>query len=334
MPKMPTDLVRLALNGPTMGTRWSALLQAPGTTDPAPIEAALALAVGEVDRQMSTWKPDSDLMRLNRAAVGTAVPVPAALMEVLARALEIGRLSGGAFDIGMGDVVAAWGFGAGAADAAAMRAALDRARPPAHEVLDLDRVALSARKRAPMALDLSGIAKGYAVDRMMAVLDRFGIASALVGLDGEMRARGRRADGLPWTIALERPSHEERAALSLLELEDAAVATSGDYRHWVEIGGRRLSHTMDPARGGPLDNGLASVTVLAESCMDADAWATALMVLGARAGTSLARELRLKAIFIERVEQGLRQTRVGLEGMTPPSARPKAPPTAGQPAPP
>lgn len=314
MPKMPTDLVRLALSGPTMGTRWSALLQAPGTTDPAPIEAALALAVGEVDRQMSTWKPESDLMRLNRASVGTAVPVPAALMEVLARALEIGRLSGGAFDIGMGDVVAAWGFGAGAADAAAMRAALDRARAPAHEVLELDRAVLRVRKRAPMALDLSGIAKGYAVDRMMAVLDRFGIASALVGLDGEMRARGRRADGRPWTIALERPSYEERAALSILELADAAVATSGDYRHWVEIGGRRLSHTMDPARGGPLDKGPASVTVLAETCMDADAWATALMVLGVRSGTDLARELRLKAIFIERVEQGLRQTRVGFEG--------------------
>lgn len=310
MSKILTDLTRHTLNGPTMGTRWSAQFHAPALTAPDPIHAALAESVDVVDRQMSTWKPDSDLMRLNRAPIGEWVPVPAELMEVLAA----GSKSGGyprAFDIGMGDVVAAWGFGTDDADESAMRTALGRARPATHRVLDLDGRSLRVRKQVPIMLDLSGIAKGYAVDRMMAVLGRFGIANALVGLDGELRARGFRPDGRPWTIALERPDYDERAAFSILDLEDAAAATSGDYRHWVDIGGRRFSHTMDPFRGGPLSDTLASVTVLAETCMDADAWATALMVLGVRSGAELAQEQRLNAIFIERTNDGLRQIQVG-----------------------
>lgn len=311
MSKIPTDLTRHTLNGPTMGTRWSAQFRAPATPAPDPIHAALAESVDVVDRQMSTWKPDSDLMRLNNAAVSTSVPVPSELMEVLSRALEIGRLSGGAFDIGVGDVVTAWGFGPRGADESAMRQALSRTRPVAHEVLELDRASLRVRKQVPITLNLSGIAKGYAVDRMMAVLDRFGIANALVGLDGEIRTRGLRPDGRPWAIALERPDYEKRAAFSILELEDAAVATSGDYRHWADIGGRRFSHTIDPARGAPLSGTLASVTVMADNCMDADAWATALMVLGVRSGAELAKELRLNAIFIERTNEALRQSQVG-----------------------
>ena len=278
MSKIPTDLVRHALNGPTMGTRWSALFHAPATVDPEPIRAALAESVDVVDRQMSSWKPDSDLMRLNQAPVGTWVRVPAELMEVLAKGLEIGRLSDGAFDIGMGDVVTAWGFGPHKADTQAIRANLGKARAPVHEIFKLDPDGLKACKLARLTLDLSGIAKGYAVDRMMAVLRSFGITDALVGLDGEMRACGARPDDQAWTIAIERPDYEARAPLSIIELTDAAVATSGDYRHWIEAGEKRLSHTMDPARGGPAKDTPASVTILAKTCMKTDAWATAFMV--------------------------------------------------------
>lgn len=310
MSKIPTDLVRHALNGPTMGTRWSALLHAPASVDPEPIRRRLADCVDEVDRQMSTWKADSDLMRINRAPVGRWLPVPAALMQVLARGVEIGQRSQGAFDIGMGDAVAAWGFGLQEADSRAIRAALHSPRAPAHEVLELDPGTLRLRKHAPVALDLSGIAKGYAVDRMMAVLEEADIPDALVGLDGDLRARGTRPDGRAWTLALERPDHAARAPLSILELTDSAVATSGDYRHWVQVGDRRLSHVMDPARGGPLADAPASVTVLTATCMDADAWATALMVSGVRRGEVLAREYGLTAIFVDRDGDGFRQTRI------------------------
>ncbi len=296
------DPVRHALNGPTMGTRWAALFHAPATTDPAPIRDALADAVDMVDRQMSTWKPDSDLMRLNHAPVGEWIAMPAQVMEVLAKSIEIGRLSGGAFDIGVGDVVTAWGFGPQEADTKAMREALCRNRPATHDVLDLDIDALRVCKRAPLTLDLSGIAKGYAVDRMTDVLKRFDIKAALASLDGDMRAIGQRAPDRPWTVAVERPDLDTRAPLSILELSDCAVATSGDYRHWVELGGQRLSHTMDPIRGGPLTQSPASVTVLAETCMEADAWATALMVQGGLEGAKTARRLNLNALFVERDE--------------------------------
>lgn len=311
MTKIPTDLVRHALNGPTMGTRWSALFHTPAGADLEPIRAAFTESVDLVDRQMSTWKPESDLMRLNGAPVGTWVSVPPELMEVLAKGLEIGRLSNGAFDIGMGDVVTAWGFGPQKANPKAIRTTLGKARSPTHEVLLLDPDTMKARKLAPLTLDLSGIAKGYAVDRMIAVLGRFEITNALVGLDGEMRASGERPDGQAWTVAIERPDYETRTPLSIIELTDAAVATSGDYRHWIEAGRKRFSHTMDPARSGPLTGAPASVTVLAKTCMEADAWATALMVSGQQKSEIWAKEFGLTAVFVHRDGDTLRQAYVG-----------------------
>ncbi len=165
-------------------------------------------------------------------------------------------------------------------------------RRPAHEVLEID--GAHVRKSAPIALDLNGIAKGYGVDRLAETLREHGIADGLVGIDGEMRALGLRPDGEAWTIAVEAPDAERRTPHSILALQDAAVATSGDYRHWVEVQGRRLSHTMDPRRGAPLIASPASVTVVARTCAEADAWATALMVLGPDRGAALARQTRAR----------------------------------------
>lgn len=302
MSKTSTDLTRHALNGATMGTRWTALFFAPAGFDVAPLRAALQEAVDAVDAQMSTWKPDSDLMCLNAAPVGDWVAVPGALLAVLQLGLEIGRASGGAFDIGMGDAVRAWGFGAEAASAEGIRGALSRTRLPAHLALELGEGAV--RKTAPVALDLNGIAKGYGVDRLAETLQRHGIGAGLVGIDGEMRALGLRPEGEPWRVAVEAPDPGHRAPHSLLALEDAAVATSGDYRHWVEVQGRRLSHTMDPVRGAPLPAPPASVTVVARTCAEADAWATALMVLGVDKGAALARQRQLDALFLTRGADG------------------------------
>ena len=272
---------------------------------------ALAAETAKVDGQMSTWKPDSDLMRLNAAAPGMWVDVPEELLQVLSFGLQVGRLSDGAFDIGVGDAVAAWGFGPAAADPERIRAALAAQRRPAHEVLEIDAGGRRVRKHAPLSLDLSGIAKGYGVDRLAEVIEAFGIPGALVGIDGELRALGLQPDGSPWTVAVECPDHAIRAPFAILALEDAAVATSGDYRHWVEVRGRRLSHTMDPRRGGPLTAPPASVTVVAATCMEADAWATALMVKGTLEGAAMARRIGLDALFLDRDEGGLRQTPVG-----------------------
>ena len=306
-----SDLVRYALSGPTMGSSWSALFYGEPDLDHAPIRAALQGAVDEVDAQMSIWKPDSDLMRLNAAPVGAWLPVQAHLMAVLDLGLRIGRESDGTFDIGMGDAVRAWGFGPNDADPGRICAALVAPRCPAHELLELDPAGLRLRKHAAVTLDLNGIAKGYGVDRLIEMLHSHGISAALAGIDGEMRATGLRPDGTPWVVAVESPDPARRAVHSVLTLQDAAVATSGDYRHWVELQGRRLSHTMDPVRGGPLVMPPASVTVLARTCAEADAWTTALMVLGKDDGMALAQQRGFEALFMIREESGTRSASTG-----------------------
>jgi thiamine biosynthesis lipoprotein len=251
---------------------------------------------------MSTWTPASDLMRINRAPAGEWIEAPGHLLAVLRLGLAIGRASEGAFDVGLGDAVTAWGFGPGEATGERIRAAMSAPRRRGWDVLEIGEDRL--RKHAAITLDLNGIAKGYGVDRLAETLGGFGITSFLVGIDGEMRARGLRPDGRAWSIAVEQPDHERRAVHSVLALEDGAVATSGDYRHWVEVQGRRLSHTMDPRRGAPLARSPASVTVAAGSCAEADGWATALMVLGPGPGGALARRMGLHALFLTRGAAG------------------------------
>lgn len=304
MSKTSTELVRHALSGPTMGTRWTALFFADPAMAPTPIQTALQAAVDAVDRQMSTWNPESDLMRLNAAPIGEWIDVPAMLMEVLSQGLRIGKASAGAFDIGMGDAVSAWGFGPLAADATRINKALQSPRIPAHQSIEIDQKACRVLKRTDIAIDLNGIAKGFGADRLADILTEFGIGGALVGIDGEMRAIGLRPDALPWSVAVEAPHPDRREAHAVLVLEDAAVATSGDYRHWVDIGDRRLSHTMHPEKGAPLAASPASVTVVAQTCAEADAWATAMMVLGVSRGQALAQALGLNALFLLRETDG------------------------------
>lgn len=284
-----------------MGARWSCTFWAMENFDTEALGRQLQAAVEQVEQQMSTWRPDSDLERLNVAPLGQWMPVPKELMTVLATALEIGRLSKGAFDIGVGDLVRAWGFGGGARTPDE-RQILSLERQPLLDplkTLQLDQANGRARRLGPLRLDLSGIAKGFGVDELARVMGEAGLSSWLVGIDGEMRAEGLKPDGRPWTIAHEKPELGSREILGVLEFSGAAVATSGTYRHRARVGGRMVSHTMDPRRSAPLETDLAAVTVLAETCMAADAWATALLVTGAQAGAMLARRLGLVALFVQ-----------------------------------
>ncbi|WP_425074606.1 FAD:protein FMN transferase [Sagittula sp. S175] len=297
MPSMCSDLVKVDLNGPTMGTRWHVQFWT-RPRETGPIRDALQQAVDAVDAQMSLWKPDSTLCRLNRAAPGVWVPLEPQIAEVLAASLDIARASGGAFEIALGDVVKAWGFGPTAADPQAMAHLMQAEAPRATEVLDLD--GLRARKRAPAHFDLNGIAKGYGVDQLVKAAQAQGIHDLTAAIDGDLRCVGTRPDGTLWPIAVEEPDHSRRAVHSLMEMTDTAIATSGDYRHWVDLGGQRLSHTMHPLLRAPLQSPPASVSVLAADCMTADAWATALMVLGREQGTAIARAHGIQAMFLER----------------------------------
>jgi thiamine biosynthesis lipoprotein len=283
-----------------MGTRWSVLVDSQHTTEAPALQAALQTAVDEVDAQMSTWKPDSDLMRLNAAPCGVWVVLPERLLSVLAAGLQISRATSGAFEMNVGAAVQAWGFGADGIDLTAIRSASSAPRIAALTALELDTEQSAARKTAPMALDLSGIAKGYGVDRLAEVLAGHGISQALCAIDGELRALGSQTDGNPWAVAIEAPDSATRAAHSVLALAEGAVATSGDYRHFLTVAGKRLSHTIDPRRGAPLVGSLASVSVMAADCMTADALATALMVMGEVAGIAFARQHGITALLLVR----------------------------------
>jgi len=276
---MSTDplLFRIALSGDTMGTRYSALFFAPQAEGHAECAARLHDAVSDVDAVMSNWKPDSSISRLNRTKPGDWLELPESLLDVLETALAIERATKGAFDIGVADAVAHWGFGP---DAGRRPAPEQGAQPRTCENLEIDRANHRVRKHAPIALDLSGIAKGYGVDRLGETLSAAGVKDWLVGIDGDMRGRGCKADGLPWVIGLEKPLQGHRQIGGVLELSDLAVATSGTYRHYRDIDGKTISHTIDPMTGHPVDGKLASVTVLARTCMEADAWATAILVDG------------------------------------------------------
>jgi thiamine biosynthesis lipoprotein len=297
---------RYSLSGATMGTRYSAVFYAAESIDQGALQAELQQAVDRVDRQMSTWQADSDLMRLNAAPPGQWVELPEELLWVLATALQIGEQAGGAFDIGVGALVSAYGFGPQAATEQ-----LPPRPPRARDALELDVPRRAARTHSRISLDLNGIAKGFAVDQLARCLREHGVNNFLVGIDGEMRAAGHKPDGSAWAVALEKPLRGRREVLGTLELTDASIATSGDYRHWRERDGTSFSHTMDPHSGAPLISTLTSVSVICTSCMYADAWATALLVLGVEAGSRVAREQGLSAIFVVREGDALREVLVG-----------------------
>lgn len=302
-------VTRLALSGPTMGSRWSAVFHSnPGSADG--LQSALQAAVDAVDATMSSWKPDSDLMRLNATPPGIWLDVAPALCAVVALGLQIGKASRGAFDIGVGAAVDAWGFGAARPlpDHAAIAAV---APPDGRPSAEVDLSASMLRRTGRARLDLSGIAKGHGVDCLADVLLAHGLASFIVSLDGEVRARGTRPDGSGWAVGIERPDRTQRALARTLQVSDMAIATSGDYRHWHAYGDTSVAHTIDPRTGAPLHNQVCAVTVTAEHCAVADAWATALLVLGEHDGPAMALELGLDAVFTLRQGRTFQEICIG-----------------------
>ena len=299
------------LSGGTMGTSYSIKLSpAPPVSRLDELQRSVERRLETINRQMSTYQPDSDLMRFNRSADTDWQAQPAAIVELVERASAISVLSDGRYDVTVGPLVNLWGFGnSGERESA----------PAADEVREtLARVGhrqLETRSRPPglkknhpqLEVDLSSIAKGWAVDQLAELVQSAGFGDFLVEIGGELRAYGQKAPGVPWRIAIEQPSYEARMVQRIIALQDVAMATSGDYRNFFTDNGQRYSHTIDPKTGQPVHHRLASVTVLAEECTTADAWATALLALGEQLGPDLADAQGLKALFIVRVGEGLRE---------------------------
>lgn len=215
-------------------------------------------------------------------------------------------MTDGAFDVTIGPVVNLWGFGPEARpESVPTQAELaELLAVTGWEFLELDPSTGSIRSEQPQYIDLSGIAKGYGVDVVAGYLDSQGVQAYLVEIGGEVRTRGRKPDGDAWRLAIEEPSEQARQVNKVVVLSGQSMATSGDYRNYYESEGRRFSHTINPDTGMPIDHQLASVTVIADDCMTADALATAFNVMGYEQAERLATRENIPAYFIVRAENG------------------------------
>lgn len=292
--------------GETMGTTYSVKVAASGerwAEAAAKTGPAIQAALDRVNERMSTYRPDSELSRFNRSAETTPFSLSRETLEVFQIAQRVSEVSGGAFDVTVGPLVNAWGFGPERREEKVLsdeEIAKLRERV-GYRMLEIDVAAGTIRKQRPdMYCDLSAVAKGYGVDCVAAALERLGIGNYMIEVGGEVRTRGDK-DGRGWHIGIERPTPGAQGMIlkrMKMPAEGLSMATSGDYRNYFEIGGVRYSHMIDPATGRPIAHNLASVTVLASTCAVADAYATAIDVLGPEKGYALAVEQGLPVLLI------------------------------------
>ncbi len=292
--------------GVAMGTTWSVKLVAPPPAlDTSALQQMITASLSKTEKAMSTYLLDSELTQFNLSRSTAWIRTSSEFCSAVAGAQSIAELTDGAFDVTVGPLVNLWGFGPPGsvskppddADIAKMR------RRVGHHWLHTDCSVPALRKDlADLYVDLSAYAKGYAVDRVADLLDGLELANYLIEVGGELRMRGRNADGGKWAIAVEKPIRGGRSVQSIVGLTDSALATSGDYRNYFEYRGRRYSHTIDPRTGTPVTHDAASVTVIADTAAYADAMATALLVLGPGRGLDFAERENIAAYFLLRTD--------------------------------
>jgi len=303
------------LHGQTMGTSWSVRWVAADGLSDAELAQGIQVELDRVDGQMSTYKPESELSRFNRAPTDSWQVLSPEFFTVLQHALLLARESEGAYDPTVGPLVNLWGFGPDQRPrhpptADALLAAKQRV---GWWKLKLDPEKHRAWQPGGVYVDLSSVAKGFGVDQVSRYLNRAGVKNYLVEVGGELKARGSKPGGERWRVGIERPDAAVGAVddidelVRTIELDDRAIATSGDYRHVFEDHGRFYSHHIDPRTGYPVPHEVASVSVLAKDCMQADPIGTTLSVLGAERGMRFAREHDLAVLMIVRTSNGFEQ---------------------------
>lgn len=296
------DRNAVEIYGQTMGTRYSVLLPDIASQQViVALKAAIDSRLDEIVSLASTYDVQSELSRFNRAGAGDWVDVSPELVDIVLAARGLHEATGGAFDPSVGPLVNLWGFGPEEDNRLPSEAERRRVQAGTGIAkLSVRRAPDPALKKSipDFYLDLSAVAKGYAVDEIAELLNGQGVENYLVEIGGEVRGRGLSADGNPWRIAIERPGSAETATDMIISLDVGAVATSGSYRNVYTRNGKTYSHIIDPRTGAPVEHSLVSVTVLAKSAMEADGLATALMVMGADAGTRWAASSGVSACFI------------------------------------
>ena len=261
----------------------------------------------KLNGQMSTYQQDSELSKINSNQSSEWLTVSTDLYSVLKQANEISKLSNGAFDVTIGPLVNLWGFGPDPMSFVVPEKILidTQLKKTGYNKLLFDDKTHKVKKLVPeLYIDLSAIAKGYAVDQVGILLEKQGIFDYMVEIGGELRLKGKNINNEPWRIAVEKPAIEMGIIQKVLPLTNISLATSGDYRNFFESDGVRFSHTIDPRFGKPIKHKLASITILSDTTMKADALATAVMVLGVKEGYKMAEKEKIAALFIIKTEDG------------------------------
>lgn len=287
------------LSGRTMGTQYNVKYVPVEDLEAQAVQAEIDKLLVNVNKLMSTYDPQSELSLFNQSTSTALYSLSPETIQVMDEAFRIGQLSGGMLDVTLDPVISLWGFGE---KGRVLTAPTDDAISEAKAKIGLEKVILSesgATKLIPnLSINLSTVAKGYGVDVVGDYLKAVGINNFLVEIGGETLTSGVKTNGQPWIIAVEKPVSNERAVQRLLFLSGEAIATSGDYRIYFEENGVRYSHLINPKTGKPIAHNVVSVSVIAETCMTADGWATAFNVMGYEEGISLANEQNIAALFI------------------------------------
>ncbi len=306
-----SSLPQLDLDGSALGTSFVvSIVEPPDNLDAEQLRNDLVAVLQSVDELASTWRDDSELTVFNADHSIDWIPVSDEFCLLLERSQEVSKLTDGAFDLTIGPLVNLWGFGpegqiaippsAADIEAAQHRVGFDKLETDCSEGL--------VRKDEPdLYVDLSGWAKGYAVDQLAEMLNQQGFENYLIEVGGELRVKGKNREDKKWAIGIEAPSTSARVPHAVVNVTNTSVATSGDYRNYFEHEGQRFSHTIDARTGRPVTHNLAAVTVIDASSAYADAMATALLVLGPDAGPALAEQLHIAAYFLVRNQMDIRE---------------------------
>ena len=299
----------VTLSGTTMGTTYNITAAGiPDTVTEDMLSATVETVLADVNSKMSNWDKNSEVSLLSASAASTPVPVSGDFMTVMRAANEIHALSDGMFDVTLGPLIELWGFGSRKPeDPIPAEADIENALKFVGQtkVLTLDRETSTISKSdSKVGINLSAIAKGFGIDAVAASLKGLGIENYLVEIGGDLVTAGRNQNGEAWRIGIEKPEPGEKAVELVVKLEDKGLATSGDYRNFVEHEGVRYSHIIDPVTGRPINHATTSVTVVAANAMIADAWATAMLVLGSERGLKIAEANNIAVYVISRDKHG------------------------------
>lgn len=299
------------LDGKTMGTYWRVSVVG---LDPAKAEDLRHKVQAQLDGDdwlLSTWKNDSALMRFNHAATTEPWPVNEAMADIVTLSLRIGAKTAGAMDITVGPLVNLWGFGPDKQPVKTpteQQIAAAKARTGLQHLTVINRADKQYLQKdiADLFVDLSTVGEGYAADHLARLMEQEGIARYLVSVGGALVSRGMNGDDKPWRVAIQKPTDRENAVQAIVDINGHGISTSGSYRNYYELDGKRISHVIDPQTGHPINHKLVSVTVIAPTALEADGWDTGLMVLGPEKAQQVAHEQGLAVYMIVKEDDGFK----------------------------